>query len=354
MDSTDFIAQRLANQRLTLPELRTPAHVVRWLGAAQAQEYAGAKWSLAQRMPQQDHTMIEAAFTAGDILRTHVMRPTWHFVAREDIRWLLELTAARVQAINATMYRRLELDEALLRRAAAAFEAALEGGQALTRVQLARVLAQAGIPAQGLRMVYFLMHAELQGLLCSGPRQGKQFSYALLRDRAPHARILSREEALALLTRRFFSSHGPALLKDFSWWSGLTLADARIGVELARADLLVSDIDGRSYYRPAAAPDVAPPSAFTCLLQPYDEYTVGYREHWPILAPDHRQQMLNGAFYGIVLIDGQVAGSWKRTLKAKQAHFETNLFRPLTADEQAALHAAAQRYAAFHGVEAVI
>ena len=354
MLATEFIRLRLANQRLSVTTLSTPAQVVRWLGAAQAQEYGGAKWSLALRMQNGSDEVIEQAFTAGEILRTHLMRPTWHFVPAEDIRWMLELTAPRVHTVNGTMYRQHALDTETLVRSSAVLESALGGGRHLTRAELAAELRRAGISADGVRLGYILHYAELEGLICSGPRRGKQFTHALLAERAPQAQSLPREQALATLTRRFFSSHGPATLKDFSWWSGLTMADARIGLEIARSDLLSEEIDGLVYWRPAASPDVEPPSPYAYLLQPYDEYTIAYRHYWPVFDPDHRQQILAAAFYGIIILDGRLVGNWGRTIKGKQTLIKTALFRPLSEPETAALQAAAARFGDFVGMEAVL
>ena len=174
-----------------------------------------------------------AAFDAGRILRTHLLRPTWHFVLPEDIRWLLTATAPRVKARDARRYAQLGLDASTQRRSAKALAAALRGGNQLTRAEAAAVLTAAGIGVDGQRLPYLLMHAELDALICSGPRRGKQHTYVLLEERAPDARDLPRDEALAELARRYFRSHGPATAKDFAGWATLTLAEARAAIEAA-------------------------------------------------------------------------------------------------------------------------
>jgi len=187
-------------------------------------------WTLAQRMRNTTNSLIEEAYNEGKILRTHLMRPTWHFVAPDDIRWLLQLTASRVNAACGSNYRKLELDEALFKRCNKALTRALQGGQHLTRTALRTVINQAGVVADdSIRLVHILLRAELDGLICSGPRLGNQFTYTLLDERVPETKTLNREEALAKLTRRYFTSHGPATLQDFIWWSGLTAADAKNG-----------------------------------------------------------------------------------------------------------------------------
>src|SRR5262245_11522432 len=135
MNHLDIVQQRLSNQHLAGNPLKTVAEVVGWLGAVQAQDYAGAKWAVGQRVQGAMDATIDQAFNAGTILRTHIMRPTWHFVTPADIRWLLELTAPRVNQVNATMYRKLELDETLFARSHKAIAGALEGEQFLTRIE---------------------------------------------------------------------------------------------------------------------------------------------------------------------------------------------------------------------------
>jgi len=215
-DALATVRRRLREQRLAGPPAATPADVVRWLGAVQAQEFAEAKWSLAERGDGTDDA-VEASFARGEILRTHVLRPTWHFVAREDVRWLLRLTRPRVHALNRFMYGKLGLGADVLARGQAELARALAGGEALTRRELAGRLAAAGLPAAGLALGYVLMHAELEEVICSGPRRGRQQTYVLLDDRVPGGGPeLPRERALAELAQRYFSSHGPATIRDFA------------------------------------------------------------------------------------------------------------------------------------------
>ena len=239
--------QRLRNQRLAGAPFASPEEALRWLGASQAQEHAVAKWSLAQRASRHDDVALARALADGRILRTHVLRPTWHFVLPEDIRWIQALTGPRVQRLNGSVYRRLELDDAVLSRCRTVIERALEGGVLLTRQELAARLAEAGIQARGSRLAHIVMHLELDAVVCSGVPRGKQQTYALLEERAPQALRLEGDEALAELTRRYFRSRGPATLKDFRWWSSLTAAEAKRGVEPIRSELEKVDADGRTY-----------------------------------------------------------------------------------------------------------
>src|SRR6266702_3694762 len=221
--------QRLHNQLITQQTFEKAGDVVKWLGAVQAQDYAAAKWALGLRMQNSTDEII---------LRTHVMRPTWHFVLPADIRWMLALTAPRVLATIAYYDRTLGLDDTVFTHTNTVLAKALQGGKQLTRDELASVLQQAGIATDNLqRTGHVLMHAELDGIICSGARRGKQFTYALLDERTPQARTLDRGEALAEFARRYFTSRGPATLQDFVWWSGLTVADARTGLEMVTSQL---------------------------------------------------------------------------------------------------------------------
>src|SRR5712691_6941388 len=272
MTNLDIAHQRLHNQRVAGAPFEKPVDAVTWLGAVQAQDFAGAKWALGLRMQGATDESIEQAFADGTIFRTHVMRPTWHFVSPADIRWLLALTAPRVHAASAYHSRRLELDEVAFRSTNAVLTNALQGGKQLTRDELASTLQQAGIVTEGeQRVTYIMMRAELDGIICSGARRGKQFTYALLEERAPQARTLERDEALAELTRRYFTSHGPATLQDFVWWSGLTGADARVGLAMVKSQLMHEVVDGQTYWLSTAMPTAKDMSPTAYLLPNFDE-----------------------------------------------------------------------------------
>lgn len=334
------------------------AEVVGWFGALQSQDYHPAKWAVAQRLgPGVTDADLDRAFDDGVILRTHVLRPTWHFVAPADLRWLLELTAPRVHVLNAYAYRRSELDGPLLRRTTDLIADAVAGGNHLTRTEIAALLAHHGITAERFRLGYILIYAELERVICSGPLRGKRHTYALLDERAPRAASLEREAALAELVRRFFTSHGPATAKDLAWWSSLTRADIATGLSLAGDALESTDVDGVTYWS-APGNDPAPaPSPSVRLLQAYDEYIVGYRQSKHLLdldglaaaAPD-KLALPNG----VIVVDTQVAGRWKRTVRADAVVLEVALYRPFGAAETAALQAAADELGVFLGTRAVV
>src|SRR5262245_55797555 len=249
MTREDIAKHRLLSQNLLGSKAKTPQDVVQWLGAVQAQDYSGAKWALGMRLGGSvTDSDVERAFAKGAVLRTHLLRPTWHFVTPADIRWLLALTAPRVQAANRYVYRKLGLDKATFSRCNAALTKALQGGQQRTRDELRDILQKSGMRTDGeLRMSYLLMNAELEGLICSGPRRGKQFTYALLDERVPTRKTLDRREALVELAQRYFVSRAPATVNDFAKWSGLTVSDARSGLEGVQSGLVHEVISGKAF-----------------------------------------------------------------------------------------------------------
>ena len=326
--------------------------MVRWMGAVQAQDFAAAKWALALRMSSATDQSIEQAFNEGQIIRTHLLRPTWHFVAPEDIRWLLQLTGPRVNLKCGSAFRRFELDAAVFKRTHRALINALKGGKHLARAELRTMLDRAGLATgDGIRFQHILIRAELDGVICSGPRQGKQFTYALLEERVPPSKPLTRDEALFELTRRYFNSHGPANLQDFLWWSGLTTADAKRGIGLMDRDLRTDTYNEQVYYGLSAK--IRAPKSRTPhpqhppnLLPAFDEYNVAYKDRsivndliptWNALGPT-------------VLVDGKVVGTWKASLNNTSVNIDISSARPLTRLETNAITAAADRYAAYLGV----
>jgi hypothetical protein len=288
----------------------------------------------------------------GTILRTHVLRPTWHFVTPADIRWLLELTAPRINAMNAYYYRQLELDEAVFARSNAVIARALESGNQLTKAEIEAVLQQAGILGSSLRIGHIIVRAELDAIICSGGRRGKQFTYSLLDERAPNARRLGRDEALAELTRRYFSSRSPASAQDFSWWSGLTLTDARAGIDMVKSGLTPELIDGVEYYFSDSTP---PPAADPVihLLPAYDEYIVAYADRGAVYEDQPAENLdsrANVLFNYTILLNGMVAGTWKRAIKKQKVFIIPTFFTNLTSAEHEAFAAAAECYGQFLGL----
>jgi hypothetical protein len=358
MPNPTIATRRLQASGLLGTRFETPEAVVGWFGAVQSQDYPGASWGIGQRLsPGATATDIEAAFDAGRILRTHAMRPTWHFLLPADIRWILELTSPRVEKRNAQYYRGTELDDVTLGRGTEVIAGALEGGRHLTRPELAAAMEAAGISTTGQRLMLLVMHAELDGVICSGRRRGRQFTYALIEERAAPTPARTRDEALAELTLRYFTSHGPAQPRDFAWWSGLTITEAKAGLELAKPALVREAIDGADWWW--APPDGGEPALpadgpLVHLLPNYDEYLGSYRDHAPTFdAAMLGERWVEEVFAShLVIRNGMAIGGWKRELGRNEVVVRPDLLVGLEPAERAALGRAAAAYGAFLGLEA--
>ena len=323
----------------------------------QAQDYGGALWAIGLRMTGATERSIEQAIAERAIVRTWPMRGTLHFVAAQDVRWLLALLTPRVIAHSAGRYRQLELDEATFARGKEVFARALQGGKQLTRDEMLHELEQAGISTAGQRGYHLLGRAAQDGLICFGTRRGKQQTFTLLDEWVPLTRSLPRDEALAELTRRYFTGHGPATLQDLMQWAGLTAAEAKTGLAAAGKTLIQETIADRVYWMPCEAPEINHATPSVHLLPGFDEYLLGYRDRSAVLDPAYAQRICpggNGMFSPTIVIDGVVTGTWKRTFKGGAVVIETTPFRPLTAAENDALGAAADRYGEFLGLPVVL
>lgn len=347
----EICRRRLAGQFLTRAGPETGAEVVRTFAAVQAQDYAGAKWGVAQRTSGRTDAEIERELATGHILRTHVLRPTWHFVVPADIRWMLELTGPRVGSMMAPVNRRLELDRDVYRRAYRVFTSVLADGHSLTRTELAAHLAGAGISrASGQRLGHLMMQAELDGVVCSGPRRGKQFTYALLDERAPLVSSLSRDEALAELTRRYFTTRGPATPRDFAWWSGLTVADVKRGIVLAASALERRTIGDTEHWLPADAPPLPRRALSAHLLPNYDEYFIGFRDRSAIgqRVPDTSTVTGGSALIPhVIVVNGELVGVWRRELEKDRVLVMLEPHAALTQREVDRVVAEARRFGRF-------
>jgi hypothetical protein len=343
----DLAARRLQAHRLVGTQFGSPLEAVRWFGAVQSQDYAGAKWALAQRCRSATDSELDQLFNAGSILRTHVLRPTWHFVLPRDIRWMLELTGPRIRRGIAGRHRQLELDGKLIARSLATFENALASDRYLTRAELGKALVAAGINWEGQQLPHLLLVAELEGVIVSGPRRGKEFTWALLEDRVPKARKLESQAALAELTRRYFVSHGPAQLQDFVWWSGLTTADSKAGITAVGDALQRETVDGKQYWFDASAPADSPRGSrcVAHLLPNFDEYTVAYRDRSALQSDarlDPTQFSFGNILSNVVAVNGVVRGGWRRVAAGNKLKVEVRLIDRLQDAEQHQLARAAQ------------
>ncbi len=329
--------RRLHFHSLARPRFERAVDVVEWLGAVQSQDYAGAKWAVAQRTTGVTDQDVDEAFNRGAILRTHVLRPTWHFVLPRDIRWMLALTAPRINLPMAFQGRSLGLDSRVFARSQRLLARELAGGRFLTRQELAKVLGYTGLP-----LGVILMRAELDAVICSGPLEGKQHTFALLDERVADHRTVDREQALALLARRFFRSHGPATLRDFRWWSGLSAGDAKTAAATAGDAIASETIDGQTYWL-SSSPATPPRAGGVHLLPNFDEYLVAYTDRSAAYDGTDSATTLRNT----VVIDGRIVGTWRRTFARGAVAIQVSPLKRLRQTDR--LARAVERYGAFLG-----
>ncbi|MFT3772361.1 MAG: winged helix DNA-binding domain-containing protein [Minicystis sp.] len=336
-------ALRVHRQLLGAERAATPLEVVRRLGALQAQDYGSVLWSIGARLREGTEGDVERAFADGSIVRSWPIRGTLHVVPGEDLRWMLGITAARTLSSRASRREELGVSAAVLRRCEDQLAAALAGGRALTRDEVMALWEHAGISTAGQRGYHALATLALQGLICFGPRQGKQDTFVLLDEWVPRPRELAPDEALAELARRYFTSHGPAADTDFARWCGIPLGQARA----ARAAAGVAE---------GAAP-AARSAPHVVLLPGFDEYVLGYTDRGDVLDAEHAPRIVpgnNGVFLPTLLVDGRVRGTWKAQHTQRRVRITLDPFVNIPARARNEAVRAAERYAAFVGREAEV
>jgi len=350
--SDGILRLRLENHRLARAAFRKPEDVVAWFGAVQAQDYLGSLWAIGLRMQRATEAGVEAAEARRAIIRTWPMRGTLHFVAAADARWMTRLLAPRVIARNAARLKReVDVDAAVVARSRDVVLRVLEGGRRLERASLYEALDARKIRTGASRGLHILLWLAMEGTICHAGREGKQPTFALLEDWLPQCREPDRETALAELARRYFSSHGPATAQDFMWWAGMSARDSAAAIDGARRHLASEVIEAREYW--LAAPPASArtrrrsPEPLVKLLPAYDEYTVAYRDRSLLVGPGKTVSAGFGLLIPVVLVDGLVAGSWKRTLTNTSVRIETKLRRRFSRAEHDALQREMERLRAF-------
>ena len=349
MNHGDIAWQRLRNQHIATAALQDPADVVAWLGAVQAQDYPGGLWAVGLRTRNATQQDVERALADRTILRTWPMRGTLHFVAASDAQWMLELLAPRVIAATGPRERQLELDERVFARSRKLVVKGLEGGRQLTRTALYAMLDAARISTAGGRGLHIVLRLALEGLICFGAREGKQQTFALLDEWAPGAKRMARDESLAVLARRYFTSHGPATWRDFAWWSGLRTADAREAIHLASAHLVRETVDGEEVWRGTSMPRAKQQALSAAyLLPPFDEYTVAYKDRTAALDPTHaKYAQFGGMLSATIVVNGRVSGTWKRASVGGGVTIMPTFFGKAAPDHARTALAASERYGRF-------
>ena len=353
MTNSEIARYRLVNQQISTHLIDEPGKLVSWLGAVQAQDYYGSKWSLGLRIPGTTDDDIEKAIAGKKIIRSWALRGTLHFLAPADIRWILKLLSPRLISIYGSHYQRLGLNKFLLETSSQIMYRSLKDGKQLTRKELKIQLEKNGIATHELRLSFILLRAALDGQICFGSRRNKEFTFTLLDEWIPATKKLESDEALAELTRRYFTSHGPATIKDFAWWSGLPIIDIKRGLEIIKSGLQKEVVKEQTYWMPDTMPDTKAHSKTIYLLPGFDEYIVAYKDRSAALDATNVKQVVgagNALFNSTIVINGRVKGTWKRTIRKGNVLIGTNLFQKPDKSHEGALIAAKKRYAKFLGM----
>jgi len=349
INNTLIVDIRPVNHQLSQTDCTTPRQIVAHFGIMQAQDFNSAKWAIGVRLDGCTDKTVNDAFDKGEIIRTHILRPTWHFVTPENIRWMLQLSAKRIMQSMKSRDLELGLTDEIYGTCYRIIEKALEKENHLSREELTTILHQAGMKLDSSQMYHVLTGAEAHGIVCSGALSGMIQTYALLEKRVPATKPITREESLAKLARIYFSGHGPATLYDFVWWSGLSMGEARQGLQSVQAEFFSETIDGQTYWMPDI--DYQPPTGKSnlYLLPAFDEYIVGYKDRSGVLTSDNHTKAIssNGIFRPVIIKDGRVTGLWKKATSAKKM-IEVTSFYPIDNETQQLINAAAEKFRAFY------
>ena len=348
----NVLSLRLLNQYISHPALNSVKDLVKWMGAVQAQDYAGALWGLGLRLKNNRELDIESAIQNKQIVRSWPMRGTLHFVAADDLRWMLQLLAPRVIKRAASIYRQVELDDKVFIRAKKIITAALSDGNNLTRRELYAILERSKISCEGQRGLHILGYLAQKGLICFGPRNGKQQTFVLLEEWLPPVKTPTQDEALKKLAITYFRSHGPATINDFAWWSGLSLTEVKTAIQYASADVIEEKINGQAYWMtPPSKIPTASPGVF--LLPPFDEYMVAYKNRSLAIDPKFADKVKasgNGIFTAPIVTHGVMSGVWKRSFVKDGILIQLNPFAPMSKSATAGIATAGRKLGKFFGM----
>ncbi|MCD8165879.1 MAG: winged helix DNA-binding domain-containing protein [Bacteroides sp.] len=342
-------ATRITAQQLTQPQFETPGQLIQWMGVMQAQEYSMMKWAVGIRLASGSLTQVNEALNRGEILRIHVMRPTWHLVAVEDIRWMTELNRSRLRPSILSWAKEKGVTPEFSSLVNRLLEKMLEGTSGMTKTEIMTELQYQGVTVDTPMMNCFLMLAKIEGVICSGIEKNGKPTYALLEERVAPTPALNREEALAKLTRRYFRSHSPATLQDFVWWSGLTLTQARKGITLIKQELNLEKFRDHQMYIHHSWNEITCCDKHLHLLPSYDEYLISYKDRTHVLPLEYYRKAFNpyGIFYPVIVCNGQVVGNWSRKKTKKGFALETSFFDSTFPFNKKLLQKAEKRYLSF-------
>ncbi|MCV2485511.1 winged helix DNA-binding domain-containing protein [Flavobacterium sp. SH_e] len=329
MTHSEISHHRLVAQKLYKTSSCLPQEVVKHFGAMQAQDYAMAKWAIGSRCDFSEKE-IEEAINSGKIIRTHILRPTWHFVSAEDIYWMMDLSSPQVKRFTASAAKKFGYDDKKLNQTNNSIEKLLTGNNHLTRNEIMQKLGITKTASDDFLSSAIMMNAELDGLVCNGKMKGKQITYALLEERVPKPKTkLNKEEALAKLAQRYFESHGPATVSDFSWWSGFPPTICQKTINAIELQLSRITIDNQQYWFKKDSFDADSFRESVHFLPAFDEILISYKTREASFNTEHQSKVFtnNGIFKPIILENGKVIGIWKRTVKKDHVKIETDFFK---------------------------
>jgi hypothetical protein len=349
MNLPDIAKFRLASQQISETKFKTAKDVVGWMGAMQAQDYAMTKWAVGVRLANTTDQVIETAINNGEIIRTHLLRPTWHLVSADDIYWALELTAPRVKISLQARDKELGLTESNFSKSNTVLEKALRDRKNLTREEIITEFEKAGLITNGSEVSHLLLRAELERIVCSGAIKGGKPTYALLEERVPKTKSLTKEEALANLAKKYFTSHGPATIQDFIWWSGLSVNNAKLALEMAKGDLIPETINSQTFWIDKSFSTPKIDRELVYFLPAFDEFIISYKDRSASLPFENHNKTVssNGVFRPIIVVNGQVIGIWKRTVKNDRVIIEIALFEQSAKNSKSAIENAAIQFGQF-------
>ena len=350
MTFNDIPGIRLYNQQILAGKFTTAEELVAYMGAMQAQDYPMARWAVGLRLKEADEQSITSVIDRGNILRTHLLRPTWHFVSSSDIYWILRLTAPGIKASMKSRNKQLGLSQAVFKKSNSVIESALRDRKSMTRGELIEILRKEKINTEENRASHLLMEAELDGIICSGISDGNKATYALLEDRVKNSEDLSRDESLAKLAGIYFRSRGPATINDFSWWSGLKLTDARRALEMIKPQLSSFNSETQAYWLTASpSGSLKIPAGKLTLLPTYDEFLISYNDRSAVISSGKYKGIIssNGIFRAVILYNGKVTGTWKRNIKNGNVLLEMNYLNKPSRKTKELVQHEALKFAAF-------
>jgi hypothetical protein len=342
---------RLRNQQIAGTEFKSAKEIVNWMGAMQSQDYAMSKWAIGMRLQNSTDKDIEEAIDKGEIIRTHLLRPTWHFISADDIYWVLKLTGPPIKAKLKSRHEELGLTESILLRCNSIIQNSLAKAKHLTREELISILENEKISTEGQRGYHILVSSELDAIICSGKIRGNEQTYALLEERVAKRNCLTREEALGKIAGKYFSSHGPASLQDFAWWSGLSVTEARNALEMVKSELISEKTDAQTLWASSHLPGEANDKYSAFLLPAFDEFIISYKDRRASLPSVNKDKAVssNGIFRPVIVLNGQVIGLWNRKIYKDKVIVETNLFQSSSRSVRSQIEKATERLGFFLG-----